>query len=170
MWFHHKTSCKCMRLARSLLLVQGSHPSSRFQVFRETSLCPLQLALHYCEESSSKLQLGNQLFGSAFFKHSLHSGSWCNCALPFLAQKRAYQSSFTSDVPFLAPQRAQTKASNFPKNSSVTDHSSPSLANTSWNSLFFQIIFSGFTLPMPANELTESQPVKVCSPSKALHT
>ena len=66
MWFHHKTSCKCMRLARSLLLVQGSHPSSRFQVFRETSLCPPELALHYCEESSSKLQLGNQLFGSAF--------------------------------------------------------------------------------------------------------
>ena len=31
-------------------------------------------------------------------------------------------------------------------------------------------IFSGFTLPMPANELTESQPVKACSPSKALHT
>ena len=72
MRFHHKTSCKCMQLARSLLLVQGSRPSSQFQVFhrvhsfRETSLCPPELALHYCEESSSKLQLGNKLFGSAF--------------------------------------------------------------------------------------------------------
>ena len=79
--------------------------------------------------------------------------------LTFLGTEKSTPKLIYIRCTFLRTIESIDKGFHLPKELSVTDHSSPNLANTSWESLFFQRIFSGFTLPMPANELTESQPV-----------